>query len=181
MAGGKLTTWRSMAEEMVDELGKRLARRHGVQPGRPCITASWALPGGEIEDWHLYLAGRVQEHAEVFTPELIKHLVGAHGTEYDDVLALVEGDAGLGAPLADGLAYIRAEVIHALRREMALTVEDVLNRRTHVFSQARDGGLGVAAQVASMMARELGWSPDEQAAQVEHYRQVVEDSRRWRK
>ena len=63
---------------------------------------------------------------------------------------------------------------------MALTLEDVLGRRTHIFDQVRDNGLEVALQVAALMGAELGWSEQERARQVKDYQAMVEKARRWR-
>jgi glycerol-3-phosphate dehydrogenase len=63
---------------------------------------------------------------------------------------------------------------------MALTLEDTLTRRTHVLDQVRDNGLDVAPEVAALMGAELGWSEEERARQIEGYRQIVEQTRRWR-
>jgi glycerol-3-phosphate dehydrogenase len=180
IAGGKLTTWRSMAEEMVDELGRFLGREHGLHPARPSRTVHRILPGGDIADWHGYLARQVVELEERFSPETISHLVDAYGTGYADVLAHAEGDKRLYEPLIAGLPYLKVEVVHAVRHEMALTLEDALGRRTHILDQDRDQGLKIAAEVAALMGAELGWSDREQARQVDHYQQVVEQTRRWR-
>jgi glycerol-3-phosphate dehydrogenase len=93
---------------------------------------------------------------------------------------LAEGDGRLADLLVPGLPYLKAEVIYAVRAEMAVTLEDVLGRRTHVLDQDRDQGLSIAAQVAGLMGAELGWSEPEQARQIARYRQVVEGTRSWR-
>ena len=180
IAGGKLTTWRSMAEEMVDELAHYLGREYGLSPARPCQTVDRILPGGDIADWYTYLASRVVELGGHLSPETIIHLISTYGTGYADVLAHAEEDERLAEPLLPNLPYLKAEVVHAARCEMAITLEDVLARRTHVLDQERDQGLGVAAEVAVLMGAELDWSDQEQARQVEHYRQVVTQTRRWR-
>jgi glycerol-3-phosphate dehydrogenase len=180
IAGGKLTTWRSMAEEMVDELARYLSREHGLSPARPCQTVDRILPGGDIADWHAYLASKVVELGDQLSPETVIRLISAYGTGYGDVLAHAVGNERLAEPLVPGLPYLKAEVTHAVRHEMALTLEDVLARRTHLLDQDRDQGLKVAAEVAKLMGDELGWSEQEQVRQVEHYRHVVEQTRRWR-
>jgi glycerol-3-phosphate dehydrogenase len=180
IAGGKLTTWRSMAEEMVGELGHYLGHEHSLHPAHPCQTVGRILPGGDISDWYSYLARRVVELSERLSPATITHLVSAYGTGYINVLAQVESSDYLAEPLIAGLPYLRAEVLHAVRHEMAVTLEDVLSRRTHILDQTRDQGLKVAAEVAALMATDLGWSDQEQARQVDLYRQVVAQTRRWR-
>ena len=88
-------------------------------------------------------------------------------------------DPALARPLLDGLPYVWAEVPHAVGGEMALTLEDVLRRRLHVFYEARDGGLEIAAEVAARMAAlpGLGWDAAETGRQVEAYRAAVEATR----
>jgi len=180
IAGGKLTTWRSMAEEMVDELSRYLGKEHGLKPARSGLTVDRRLPGGEINDWFGYLASRVVELGVHLCPETITHLVSVYGTSYADVLSLAEDDPLLAEPIVSGLPYIKAEVVHATRNEMAVTLEDVLTRRTHILDQTYDQGVSVAADVAAVMGAELGWSGADQAGQVERYRHVTEQSRRWR-
>jgi glycerol-3-phosphate dehydrogenase len=180
IAGGKLTTWRSMAEQIVGELSRYLGREHGLHLTHPCQTVGRILPGGDISDWYNYLARRVVELGERLSPETTTHLVSAYGTGYIDVLAQVESSDYLAEPLIAGLPYLRAEVLHAVRHEMAVTLEDVLSRRTHILDQTRDQGLEVAAEVAALMATDLGWSDQEQARQVNLYRQVIAQTRRWR-
>jgi glycerol-3-phosphate dehydrogenase len=180
IAGGKLTTWRSMAEEMVDELARYLGSEHGLGPAQPGQTADRILPGGDIPDWYTYLVHKVLELSGRLSPETVTHLISTYGTGYAEVLAHAENDRHLAEPLVPGLPYLKAEVIHAVRHEMALTLEDVLNRRTHVLDQVRDNGLDVAPQVAALMGAELGWSDEERAGQVEDYRRLVAQTRRWR-
>jgi glycerol-3-phosphate dehydrogenase len=180
IAGGKLTTWRSMAEEMVDELAHYLGREHSLRPVRPRQTAQRLLPGGDIADWHSFLARQVGEHGERFSPETVTHLIAAYGTGFAGVLAQTEVKGSLAELLVAGLPYLKAEVLHAVRCEMAVTLEDVLARRTHVLDQTRDQGLGIAAEVAVLMAAELSWSDHEQVRQVDRYRQAVAQTRRWR-
>jgi glycerol-3-phosphate dehydrogenase len=179
IAGGKLTTWRSMAEEMVGELSRYLGREHGLHPAYPCQTVGRILPGGDISDWYSYVARRVVELSELLSPAMITHLVSAYGTGYIDVLAQAESSDHLAEPLIAGLPYLRAEVLHAVRHEMAVTLEDVLSRRTHILDQTRDQGLDVASEVAALMAADLGWSDQEQVRQVDLYRQLVAQTRRW--
>jgi glycerol-3-phosphate dehydrogenase len=172
IAGGKLTTWRSMAEEMVDELARHLGHDHGLSPpgARSCPTADRVLPGGHMADWYTYLVSQVVELGERLDPETVTHLVSTYGTRY----------GRLAEPLLPGLPYRKAEVTHAVRHEMAVSLEDVLARRTHILDQDMDQGLGMAAEVAALMGSELGWSEQEQDQQLETYRQVVMQTRRWR-
>jgi glycerol-3-phosphate dehydrogenase len=63
--------------------------------------------------------------------------------------------------------------VYACRAEMAMTLEDVLSRRTRIILEDGARGVGIAPQVAALMARELGWSSDQTNSQVEQYRALV--------
>ena len=91
--------------------------------------------------------------------------------------ALVEGDPGLGEPLVAGLPYLRAEAVYAARHEMAMTVDDVLSRRTRARLQARDASAAAAEDVARLLAAELGWSDAEAAHQAAAYVALVDAER----
>ena len=76
-----------------------------------------------------------------------------------------------------GLAYSKAEVVYAVRAEMARTVDDVLSRRTRARLLARDASAAAAPEVAALMAAELGWGDAERERQVERYRALIETER----
>jgi glycerol-3-phosphate dehydrogenase len=79
---------------------------------------------------------------------------------------MVQAHPDLGRPLVAGLPYLRAEAVYAARYEMAHTLDDVLSRRTRALLLARDAAAAAAADVARLVAPELGWSDDEVARQV---------------
>ena len=76
-------------------------------------------------------------------------------------------------PIADGHAGMRAEVVHACRREMAMTLEDVLVRRTHARYEARGNARDEAASLAALAGDELGWTPERRDAETAHYRALT--------
>ena len=94
------------------------------------------------------------------------HLGGRYGTLATEVQALVAADPSLGEPLVPGLPYLRAEAVYAVRHEMALTLDDVLSRRTRARLQDRAATVAAAPAVAALIAPELGWDDTELAAQV---------------
>ena len=104
-------------------------------------------------------------------------LLGRHGTEALAVLDLIKLDPTLGSPLVPGLGYLRAEAVHAVRHEQAITVTDVLARRTRALLFARDGAAAAASDVARLIGPELGWSSAEQQAQVDAFMGVVQHER----
>ena len=147
VAGGKLTTYREMAEDAVDEAVGELE----VRPR--CRTKRLALLG-----------------ADGFRPapngSAAAHLADRFGTLAGDVRALIVADPALGKPLVDGLSYLRAEAVYAAREEMATTLDDVLTRRTRARLFDRDAARRAATSTAVLLAAELGWDAAEQARQV---------------
>jgi glycerol-3-phosphate dehydrogenase len=161
VVGGKLTTYREMAEDTVDAalrvLGDPLPRRAGRSR-----TRKLRLRGADR--W---------EEAAAADP----HLGHRYGGESGVVQAMVDADPALGEPLVPGLAYRRAEAVYAVRYEMATTLDDVLSRRTRARLRHRDATAAAAAEVAALVGPELGWSDDERAAQVAAYRAAAERER----
>ena len=151
VTGGKLTTYRRMARDAVDEVMTLLGRR-----GR-CRTKHVKLHGATGWD----------------APDLPALLAGRYGADARRVLALARAETALSEPIVPGLEYVRAEVRHAVRSEMAQSVDDVLSRRTRARLLARDASAHAAEDVAVLMAAELGWSDAEQRRQAEHYRALV--------
>lgn len=159
VSGGKLTTYRSMAEEVVDAAVSRLRRR-----ARASRTAHAHLPGGELGS----VEGEVARCAEVTgDAEVAEWLVRAHGTRWRRVWSLAGEDPALRERLAPGHPYIAAEVVHAARRELACTVGDVLLRRTHLAFETRDHARTAAPRVATLLAPITGRDPAAMLAEFE--------------
>ncbi len=153
VTGGKLTTYRRMAADAVDEIMKVLER------------------GGRSQTKKVRLHGATGWDV----PDLPAPFNTRYGGDARSVLALARAEHELGEPIVPGLDYVRAEVIHAARSEMALTVDDILSRRTRARLLARDLSADAADDVAALMAGELGWDAGEQRRQVEHYRALVRE------
>ncbi|MDQ3945984.1 MAG: glycerol-3-phosphate dehydrogenase/oxidase, partial [Actinomycetota bacterium] len=176
IVGGKLTTYRKMAADAVDEaLDVRRAagdRPPGVGRSR---TASVPLFGAEG-----YEEGAAPGAAERLgiAGDVLEHLAGRHGGQARTVTAMVVEDPALAEPLVSGLPYLAAEAVYAIRYEMALTLEDVLSRRTRALLLDTAAAVAAAPSVADLMAGELGWSPDETARQVAAFTALAERQRR---
>jgi glycerol-3-phosphate dehydrogenase len=175
IAGGKLTTYRSMAADVVSVVARRLRRLDGRRVPSRARTNVVPLPGGEVRDLEQVARELAGEGVEERTAA---HLVHRYGSEAASVANLIGGDPALGRPLIAGRPWIRAEVVFAARREMALSVSDVLSRRLGVFQHLPDQGLDAAADVARLLGRELGWSPEGEAASVAAYAAEVTAMRR---
>jgi glycerol-3-phosphate dehydrogenase len=168
VAGGKLTTYRAMAEDVVDEV-VRVLEEHGrlsaLDPApRGCRTRRLPLRGA---------AGHDEVRAEADDP----HLAGRYGGEARTVLAMIAHDEELGAPLVPGLPYVKAEALYAVRYEMARSLDDVLSRRTRARILARDASAAAAAEIAALIAPDLAWDDATRAAEVAAYRASVEAER----
>jgi glycerol-3-phosphate dehydrogenase len=165
VTGGKLTTYRKMAEDTVDAVVKQLGRRGKL---RRSPTKRLPLRGAAATEGDLGL-----------TPEVAEHLRSRFGSEARVVAAMLEADPELGRPLVPTLPYLRAEAVYAARYEMAYTLDDVLARRTRAVLLARDAADAAAVDVANLLASELGWTPDETEHQVTAFRDSVARSREW--
>jgi glycerol-3-phosphate dehydrogenase len=157
VTGGKLTTYRRMAADTVDQVDALLGKR------RRCRTKRLKLIG----------ADGYEDPPETNEPSRHEHLAHRYGTEGADVEALVDEDPALGGPLVPGLPYLKAEAVHAVRSEMARTLDDVLTRRTRARLLARDDSAAAADDTAALVGRELGWDDAERARQVKEYRAAV--------
>jgi glycerol-3-phosphate dehydrogenase len=161
VTGGKLTTYREMADHTVDAavgvLGDPLPRRAGRSR-----TRRLRLRGAE--GW---------DEARLADP----HLAERYGGESPVVEAMVASDPSLGGPLIPGLPYRRAEALYAVRYEMATTLDDVLARRTRARLRNRDATAAAADDVAALVGAELGWSEATRAAEVAAYREAARRER----
>ncbi|HEV2361243.1 MAG TPA: glycerol-3-phosphate dehydrogenase C-terminal domain-containing protein, partial [Acidimicrobiales bacterium] len=106
--------------------------------------------------------------------EVLLGLVGRYGGETRAVLALADSDPTLKQPIDEGLPHLGAEVVYAVRSEMATSVDDVLSRRTRSLLRDAEAARRAAERAASLMAEELGWDADRRAAEIEAFTAVVE-------
>jgi glycerol-3-phosphate dehydrogenase len=167
IAGGKFTTYRLMARDVVDAAVAGLDRE---VPGS--VTDRVPLLGADGLAAVQPAAGRLAEDYGV-SRATVEHLLGRYGTLAEEVLGLVRADPGLARPMAEGHPYLRAEVAYAVTHENALHVEDVLMRRTRLFIESADSGAGPAADVSAIMGRLLGWSRRRRAAETRRYLDLV--------
>lgn len=132
VAGGKWTTYRRMAQDTLD-----FALRHKMLEPTKCVTATLKLHGAPAQP----------APGEAFA---------RYGTDAAAVQAIAESDPALAAPIDEQLPYTFAEVVYAVRDEMARTVEDVLSRRTRALLLDARAAQRAAAPVARLMAQLLG-------------------------
>jgi glycerol-3-phosphate dehydrogenase len=145
VAGGKLTTHREIAQKITDTIVRRLGRRAG-----PCPTLAVPLPGATgfpatPENWN------------ALPSPIRQQLAARYGTRAGIVAEIAAADPKLAIPLAPDSPAIGAEVIHAVRNEMARSVTDFLMRRTAMAWRAPRAAIASAPAVARLMAAEMGW------------------------
>lgn len=172
IVGGKLTTYRAMAAEVVDKAVKLLKREV-----RPCTTDTEPLPGGEASDLEVF---RMRGATLGLPAAVVEHLLRLHGTESAGVCNLALSNRGLLERIHPAHPAIEAEVVHAARKELARTVEDVLVRRLHLYYETRDHGVRSARRVAELMGAELGWDEERVAEEAAAYRRFVAREESWR-
>jgi glycerol-3-phosphate dehydrogenase len=166
ITGGKLTTHRAMAADVVDAAVKALGRRLRRAP-----TDRVPLPGGDMRSLDAELEAA---RATIGNERTAEHLVHTYGTEWRVVWEAVHRNRVLSSPVAPGLPYIVAELHYAVAREMALTLPDLLIRRLHVAFETRDHGIAAAPAVARVVAPLLGWSGEQIEAELGRYGREVE-------
>ena len=188
IAGGKLTTYRRMAKEVVRRIVKWLERHDkdalaGRQLQRP-RTKKRPLPGAEgIED--RTLAGvdalaRELAATHGVDGETMQHLSRVYGVRAAILAEMITARGELGQKMQPDLPHVWAEVEFAARHDLARTIDDVLARRIPLLLVAKGQGLDVLDRVADIMAEVLGWPADERGRQIERYRKSVADSGRFR-
>ena len=166
VTGGKLTTYRRMAQDALDHL----ARRWKQPITHP--TESLTLDGAE---GHAACQDALRQAAARFGwgQDVLARLA-QYGGQAKAILALCAGDGALAQRIVPDLPYIMAEVLYACHHEMAVTLEDVLARRLHIQTEDWSQGVEPAPAVARLMAGALGWSAHETMRQVERYHEQLQ-------
>jgi glycerol-3-phosphate dehydrogenase len=150
IAGGKYTTYRVMAADLIDAVARSLAVRTGsATRDVPLLGAGGDTPGA---------------------PDRLRRRYGACAAE---LVALIDASRELGEPLDGGHGVLRAEVVHACTHEGALHLDDVLERRTRLALTAPDRGSAAAAPAAALMAEALGWDADRTRREIEAWHAQV--------
>jgi len=168
IAGGKYTTYRVMAKDAVDlaVLDLRRLVNESITDKLPLIGA----------DGYFALVQQTSKISEKYaiSDATVTHLLGRYGSLIEEILEIIDADSSMSHRLIPELPYIKAEILHAVTHEGALSVEDVLLRRTRISFEAFDGGAAVAAEVAKIIGAELGWGAKERSASVNSFTDVIE-------
>jgi glycerol-3-phosphate dehydrogenase len=165
ITGGKLTTYRIMAAEVVDVVVQRLGKRSASRPP----TRNTPLPGGDLAYIDDAVAAAERATAD---SELASHLVHSYGSRWTDVAEAIAAPGG--AEHIAGTRYTLGEMRYIARSELAYTLADILLRRTHLGFETRDHGLESAERVANGVADILGWGVEDVAEQVNAFARDIE-------
>lgn len=171
IGGGKYTTYRRMASDVVTAAMRTLGIKRKERPR--CPTRKAVLPGavGYSRAWAKKQTGALVHRG--MDEAQANYLVSTYGRLCDEICALDT------TRVLEGFPYCWGEVDNAVQHESALTPADVMIRRIPIFYEAPDQGLECLDTVADRMATQLGWTPEERAGHIADYRAVVALSRRW--
>lgn len=161
VTGGKLTTYRAMASEVVDAVQRSLGLTR-----TPAATARAPLEGGKVGD----VASEVAAATTLLGDAAVAlRLVRAHGDAWRAVLKLAASDPTLAMRVDPSRPYLLAELRYGVTDELAMTLADLLIRRTPIAFETRDHGRSAARRVADVVATWLGWNSEETAAALAAY------------
>jgi glycerol-3-phosphate dehydrogenase len=163
VAGGKYTTYRVMAADVID----RAARRLG--PGVPDSHTD-RLPLLGADGYRLMWSNRADiARRRGVSVGALEHLLERYGTLSIELLDLVAAQPELGRPVEGAPEYLAAEIAYAASHEGALHLEDVLTRRTRISIETVHRGADSATHAAELMGAVLHWDKATRAREVEHY------------
>jgi len=163
--GGKWTTHRAMAEDTIDRVQQVLGSTHAISK-----TRNYVLYGGKgfTDDYWNTLCRQYGLPAKT-----AHHLAAKFGTAAEKVLALASENAALRDPILEAHPAIKAEVVYAVRHEMAATIEDVLARRIGMQLYSWRDAIQAAPVVGSLIAEELSWTSSFTRTAIMHYVEKV--------
>jgi glycerol-3-phosphate dehydrogenase len=168
IAGGKYTTYRVMGKDAID-----LA----VTDLRRLVNSSCTekLPLVGADGYFALTQQSAQIAAEYGIDEKsVTHLLNRYGSMISEVLELITEDKKLAQPLDPSLPYLKAEIVYAVTHEGAMSIDDVISRRTRLAFEAPSAGMELVDEVAALIAPYLGWGAKEKKASIAEYRDQVE-------
>ena len=163
--GGKLTTYRSLAEQVVDKVFHKLDRS-----SPKCTTGRESLPGGAMGDLEAFRAQFVP--ASGLPAAAAERLVRIYGSRAIEVLDTVGDDPTLLEPLDPETGAIKAEVLFAFRVELAQNLADLMLRRTMVGMNSKVA-VGADETAARVAVEHLNWSEERAVEEIERYRAYI--------
>jgi glycerol-3-phosphate dehydrogenase len=174
VAGGKYTTYRVMAADVIDRAVRRVTANGATAPE----SNTDKLPLLGADGFPLMWTNRADiARRRGVTVGLLEHLLERYGSLTSEVLDLVDKEPALGKALAGAPEYLAAEVVYACTHEGALHLEDVLTRRTRISIETTHRGTETAAAAAALMAEALGWDESTRDREIASYVSRVDAER----
>jgi glycerol-3-phosphate dehydrogenase len=165
IAGGKLTTYRSMAKDVVDAACETL----GIKTR--CVTDQEPLAGGLPMEYDAYLKEAVPELSARYRirPDFVRHLIGIYGSRSGRLLELMSSDPLFGERISPDSEDIYAQVAYSVEEEDARTLSDIILRRIHI-GMTGSRGMRQAGRIAEIAGRALSWSSEEKQHRIEDFK-----------
>jgi glycerol-3-phosphate dehydrogenase len=171
IVGGKYTTYRVMARDVMDAAARWLGT---AVPSS--VTARTPLLG--TTGWYVLRNQRQQLAIKTgLDLERIDHLLGRYGSLVSEPFDLLDDRPELAEPIEGAPEYLQVEAVYAASHEGALHLDDVLTRRTHIAMETADSGLAAAGQVAQLVSEVLGWDNIRREQEIAYYVAQVEADR----
>ena len=173
IAGGKLTTFRKMAERIGAMVESELHRQGRPAPSKRGDSDRTTLCGGDTGDNLADYAARLHLRWPMVARDVVDRLAAVYGSEAEAIVQAMASDATLRERCAPSLAVTRGEIDYAMRNEMVMTLEDFLERRSRLMLFDVDNGLTAAQPASDMIGAALGWDSARIASAVAEYRSHV--------
>lgn len=172
----KYTTARKLACQGIDLLFKKM----GKKPPK-CKTHCMPVHGGDIPSYSEFLANEIKNKSSIIQEEVLKSLIRNYGSEYAALMAHIKENNELAETICKKAPTIKAQVIHAVKQEMAMRLSDVIFRRTGLGTLGNPGDDALNT-IASLMARELGWDKGRKNQELKAVKEsfdTIESSDNW--
>ncbi|MEE9170798.1 MAG: glycerol-3-phosphate dehydrogenase/oxidase [bacterium] len=176
--GGKLTTYRLMASELISFVSRSRGLRLSPKPA----TDDLPLYGSEVANFESYAAGietKMQDEFKI-PPDVARYLLSAYGCHVETLFKFLRNSSNNKQRIVPGLPFIWAQLPYAIEHEMTISLDDFLIRRTHLFSLDLNQGREVVVEIASRMGQILNWSEDDKRQHIQKYLTKVELAQRFR-
>ena len=174
IAGGKYTTYRVMAKDAVDASVSDLGRPEKGVP--ESVTRDTPLLGADGFHALVNSADRLASDLGISSEEVLR-LLNRYGSDIFEFASLIKENPELRKPISDGAQYLGIEIYFAASHEGAMSVSDVLLRRTRIFFESGDYGLSSTARVAEIISPLLGWSAEQAQVSIREYEDLVQAER----
>jgi glycerol-3-phosphate dehydrogenase len=167
IAGGKYTTYRVMAKDVVDRavIELRKLTQESVTEKLPLVGADGYFALEQQKE-------RISQESGL-NVATVTHLLNRHGSLISEILDVLKAQPKLAAVLDADLPYIKAEIVYAASHEGARSVDDVISRRTRLSFESVNHGVHLADEIATLIAPVLGWSAKERKESVAQYTELV--------